>query len=103
MNADPSTGYYKGAPLSALPFASGRSRWSVPECHDYATAVEIGAVYARHFQAWLRENPHLSGGNALYVVMRDLAPTLGEGYRSAKKGYAIGFLLEIQRCLVARY
>jgi hypothetical protein len=100
MDKYPTPGSYAGAAIQSLPFVSRRSRWTVPKAYDYASATEIGVSYARHFSAWLRDNPELLEANALYVIIRDMAPTFTNG-EDHGKGYAVGFLTEIQRRLAA--
>jgi len=100
MEQHPTPGSYTGAAIQSLPFVSRRSRWTVPKTSDYAAATEIGVAYARHFWAWLRDNPELLEANALYVIIRDMAPTLADE-EDHWNGYAVGFLTEIQRRLAA--
>lgn len=93
-------GDYSGKTLEALPFVTRRSRWSMPESDDYSAAFEAGAEYARHLRAWLHDNPDLAESNALYVIMRDLAPDFAKT-DDRVSGYAAGFIMELQRHLAA--
>lgn len=91
----PEPGTYTGASITALPFVSRCSKWSVPPADTYLQAAERGAEYAAHLAAFLRDNPDMRGANTLFLVVKDMdlnTPGL-------TKGYAAGFLGEIERRL----
>lgn len=97
-HALPAPGAYAGAEIECLPFTSPTSRWRVPPARSYEQAISDGITWARHMACFLRDNPELAEGPVLACVLRDLTPSLTD--TRDEKGYAVGFLQEIQRSLV---